>query len=211
VPIGYLLTAALVACCTLFALAPPRHPSGLGRLSGISGFFVSEMPFVTFYWLLASTLLAIGQGDFDSPGGWVGFGVAVVATAGLAVVAWRGLQAGPAIDSAMSKGLGAGWRTTIDAEMTAGLRRKLPIARILFGPFLVRRRDVERVANISYGDAGASNLLDVYRHRSHPWAVPRSSTCTGEPSSAARRTARLFRSSTVSQVRAGSASARTTG
>lgn len=40
--------------------------------------------------------------------------------------------------------------------------------RILFGPFLVRRRDVERVANISYGDAGKRNLLDVYRHRSHP-------------------------------------------
>ena len=130
------------------------------------------MPFVTFYWLLASTLLAFGQGDIDSPGGWVAFGVAVVATAGLAVVAWRGLQAGPAIDNAMSQGLGADWRSHIDPEMAARLRRRLPFARILFGPFLVRRRDVEREANIRYGDAGASNLLDVYRHRSHPSGGP---------------------------------------
>jgi acetyl esterase/lipase len=172
VPIGYLLTATLVACCTLFALAPPRGPAALGRLISILGFFVNEMPFVTFYWLLASTLLAIGQGDTDSPGGRVAFGVAVVATAGLAVVAWRGLQAGPAIASAMSEGLGADWRTAIDAGIAAGLRRRLPFARILFGPFLVRRRDVERVANITYGDAGPSNLLDVYRHRSHPSGGP---------------------------------------
>jgi acetyl esterase/lipase len=172
VPIGYLLTAALVACCTLFALAPLRQPSGPGRLSSISGFFVNEMPFVTFYWLLASTLLAVGQGDIASPGGWVAFGVAVVATAGLAVVAWRGLQAGPAIDTAMSKSLGADWRNAIDPEMAARLRHRLPIARILIGPFLVRRRDVERVANIRYGDAGPSNLLDVYRHRSHPSGGP---------------------------------------
>ena len=98
-PIGYLVTATLVAWCTLFALAPPRRPSALERLSNMSGFLVNEMPFVTFYWLLASTLLAFGQGDIDSPGGWVAFGVAVLATVGLAVVAWRGLRAGPAIDT----------------------------------------------------------------------------------------------------------------
>jgi acetyl esterase/lipase len=52
--------------------------------------------------------------------------------------------------------------------MAVRLRRRLPFARILFGPFFVRRGDVERVANISYGDVGARNLLDFYRHRSHP-------------------------------------------
>ena len=56
--------------------------------------------------------------------------------------------------------------------MAARLRRRLPLARILFGPFLFRRRDVERVANISYGEAGKWNELDVYRHRSHPSGAP---------------------------------------
>jgi acetyl esterase/lipase len=172
VPIGYLVTTTLVAWCTLLALAPLRRPGALSAMSFRFGFVLNELPFVAFYWLLASTLLAIGQGDVDSLGGWVAFGLAVLATVGLSVIAWRGLRAGPAVDQALREGLGAGWRTSIDAEMAARLRRRLPFARILFGPFFVRRRDVERVANISYGDAGVRNLLDVYRHRSHPSGGP---------------------------------------
>jgi acetyl esterase/lipase len=173
VPIGYLAAATFIAWCTLFALAPPRprqsSPSNLGFRFG---YLLNELPFVAFYWLLASTLLAFSQGDIDSPGGWAVFGLAVLATVGLLVVAWRGLRAGPAVEHALREGLGAGWPSTIDTSMAARLRRRLPWARILFGPFFVRRRDVERVANLSYGDAGKPNLLDVYRHRSHPSGGP---------------------------------------
>ncbi len=130
------------------------------------------MPFIAFYWLLAATLLAIGQGDVDTPVGWAAFGLAVLTTLGLVVVAGRGLRAGPVVDRALTGGLGAGWRASVDAGMAAGLRRRLPVGRILFGPFFVRRRDVERVPDISYGGAGARNLLDVYRHRLHPSGAP---------------------------------------
>jgi acetyl esterase/lipase len=70
------------------------------------------------------------------------------------------------VDHALREGLGDGWRTAIDAGMATQLRRRLPWARILFWPFPVRGRDVERLANISYGDADKRNLLDVYRRRS---------------------------------------------
>ena len=172
VPIGYLVTATFIAWCTLFALAPPPRRSRPSNLSFPFGYLLNELPFVGFYWLLASTLLAFGQGDVDSPGGWVAFGVAVLATVGLVIVAWRGLRAGPAVEHALREGLGAGWRTAIDAAMAVRLRRRLPFARILFWPFPVRGRDVERVANLSYGDAGKANLLDVYRHRSHASGGP---------------------------------------
>jgi acetyl esterase/lipase len=172
-PIGYLVTVAFVAWCTLFALAPPRpRHSSLSNNSYWFGFLLNELPFVAFYWLLASTLLAFGQGDVGSPGGWVAFGVAVLTTVGLVVVAWRGLRAGPAVDHALGEGLGPGWRVAIDAAMAARLRRRLPYGRILFAPFPLRRHDVERVANLPYGDAGKQNLLDVYRHRSHPSGAP---------------------------------------
>ena len=69
--------------------------------------------------------------------------------------------------------LGCWLGTTIDPALAARLRRRLPFARILFWPFPVRGHDVERVANLSYGDEGKRNLLDVYRHRSHPRAAPR--------------------------------------
>jgi len=168
VPVGYLLTVTLLAWCTLFAVAPPRpRQSSPSNLSFRFGYLLNELPFIAFYWLLASTLLAFSQGDIDSPGGWVAVGLAVLTTVGLVVVAWRGLRAGPVVDHALREGLGAGWRTAIDAGMAAQLRRRLPWARILFWPFPVRGRDVERLANISYGDAGKRNLLDVYRRRSH--------------------------------------------
>jgi acetyl esterase/lipase len=166
------VTAAVVAWCTLLALAPPRRPFVLGIMSWLFASLLNELPFVVFYFLLASTLLAIGQAGLGSPGGWAPAGLAVLATAGLAVVAWRGLRAGPAAGRALSEGLGAGWRTSIDAGMAARLRRRLPLGRIVFGPFFFRRRDVERVASISYGDAGRKNLLDVYRHRAHPPGGP---------------------------------------
>jgi acetyl esterase/lipase len=172
VPIGYLATVLLVACATLLALVPLRRPALLVSLSFRVGVVVNELPFLAFYWLLASTMLAFAQGDVDSKGGWAGAGIAAAATVGLAVVAWRGWRAEPAVAKAMDEGLGVGWRTAIDARLSAGLRTRRPIARILFAPFRIRRHDVERVANISYGDAGIENVLDVYRHRSHPAGSP---------------------------------------
>jgi acetyl esterase/lipase len=166
-----MVTTAIVAWCTLLALAPLRRPLALGTISFLSGFVLNELPFVAFYYLLVSTWLAIGQGGLDSPSDWAAAGLAVLAAAGLVVVAWRGLRTGPAVNRALSEGLGARWRTALDAGMAARLRR-LPLARILFGPFFFRRRDVERVANISYGNAGRKNLLDLYRHRSHPPVGP---------------------------------------
>jgi acetyl esterase/lipase len=152
VPIGFLGAVTLVAWCTLFALVPPRpRRSSPSNMSYWFGYLLNELPFAAFYWLLASTLLAIGQGDVDTPVGRVAFGLAVLTTVGLGVVAWRGLRARSAVDHAVTEGLGAGWRAAIAAQ-----RRRLP-----------RRRDVERVANISYGEAGSKNLLDVYRRRSH--------------------------------------------
>ena len=173
-PIGYLVTTALAALCTVFALAPPRprQSSRSNRSYWLLGFLANELPFVVFYWLLASTLLALVQGDLNSSVGWVAFGVAVVTMLGLALIAWRGLQAGPALDRALSEGLGPGWRNAVDPGLTARLRRRLPLGLILFAPFFMRRRDVIRVADVGYGDAGRRNQLDVYHQRSRPSGGP---------------------------------------
>jgi len=174
VPFGYLNTTAIVAVCTLFALAPRRRrePSQ-GNVSYWLGFLVNELPFLAFYVVLASTALAIGQGDIDSPVGWTAFALAILATVGLVAVVRRGWQAGPAVDHALHEALGAHWRTQLDPGLAAGLRRRLPLVRILVVPFLFRRRDVERVVNIPYGEAGkrfCSTSIVVARIRP---AVPR--------------------------------------
>lgn len=172
VPTGYLVSVALVALGTLFALVPQRWPWALGRLSFLFGPLVNELPIVAFYWLLISTLLAIDEGELDTPGGWMVSAVAISVTVGLAVVVRRGLRAGPAVERGLAEGLGSSWRAALGAEPTVHERRHLPLARIILAPLFVRRRDVTRTANISYGEAGKGNLLDVYRHRSHPSGGP---------------------------------------
>jgi acetyl esterase/lipase len=161
-PVGYLVGVLVVAVPALFALAPQRSVPNL----------INELPILGLYWLVFDTALAFAQGDIDTAGGWATVGLADVTTAGLAVIAWRGLQARPVLERAMEEALGAGWRTVIDPELAARLRRRLPLARILLLPLWRRRRDVERVANIPYGDAGRRNLLDLYRHRARPSGGP---------------------------------------
>lgn len=126
------------------------------------GIVVNELPFVDFYWLLAATLLAAGQGDLDSPVGWAAFGLVVLSTLGLAVIVGRGLRARPVVERALRESLGAAARP----------RGSLSWGRILFAPLVFHRRDVERVANIAYGDEGDENLLDLYRHRGGPRGGP---------------------------------------
>ena len=172
-PIGYLVTVIVLASCALFAVAlpRPRHSSPSNRSYWL-GYLLNELPFVAFYWLVASTGLALSEGVARSWLGWSALALAAATTVALAVIVRRGLQARRAVDSALDASLGLGWRGTIDPELAGRLRRRLPLARILLLPFAVRRRSVERVANISYGDAGRWNLLDVYWHRSHPSGCP---------------------------------------
>ena len=172
VPVGYLWSVAVVALGTLLALRPLRRPWPLGALSFFFGIVVNELPFVVFFWLLASTLLALAQGDLGSPGGLAALGVAALTTSGLAVVVWRGLQAGPAIERAIGRELGTGRYWASGQSAHPRLPRGCSLGRVLLAPFPLWRRDVERIANVSYGNAGRANRLDLYRHRSHPVGAP---------------------------------------
>src|SRR5215510_9111335 len=151
-PFGYLISTGLMALFVLFAIAPPRpRRSSPLRLSFWLGFLVNELPFVAFYVLGASTALAIAQKDIGNPVGWIGLGLAVLATAGLVVVVLRATRTGPVVDEAL---------------IAAGLDRPAPrrlLLRIFFWPFAVPHPGIERVSNIAYGDAGRANRLDVYR------------------------------------------------
>ena len=161
-PFGYLIGTGVMATYVLFALAPPRpRRSSPFRLSFWLGYLVNELPFLAFLVLAASTALAIGQGDIDNPVGWIGLGLAVLATGGLVVIVLRALRTGATVDQAL-----------LAAGLPARSRHRLPLARILFWPFAFPHPGVERVSNIAYGDAGRGNLLDIYRHRSRPTGGP---------------------------------------
>ncbi|WP_307847226.1 alpha/beta hydrolase [Streptomyces sp. F63] len=171
-PVGYLISVAVIAAVTLCALAPPRRPRPLAGLSFRLGLLLTEAPVLGGYWLLASTLTAFAQGDIATPAAWAVFGVAALTGAGLVVIARRGLRAAPVLERALAEGLGPDRRAAAGAgqERRPGRRRRL--VRALLAPVPLRRRDVERIPNLRYGDAGRRNLLDVYRHRSRPVGGP---------------------------------------
>lgn len=164
-PVGYLVGVGIAGLCTVTALTAPRLPGPLGAVSYRVGLVFNEIPFVLFYLLLASTLLAFGEGDIGTPASWVAVGAALLVTIGLAVVARRGFRARPAVERALDDGLGIGWRDIAPIARPA-------YARLLFGPFAVRPRGVARVKNVRYGDAGRHHLLDVYHRRDRPSGAP---------------------------------------
>jgi acetyl esterase/lipase len=165
-PIGYLVTTGLTAAVAVSAVARHRpRRSRPFRLSYLVGIWLN-WPLLTFLLLVASTALAIDQNGIDSPWVWIGVGLAVVASAGLAVLRQRSRGTGEAVERAFDEGLGADWRDGVDTELVARLRRRPPLARVLLAPFSARRRGVQRIANIRHGPARRANLLDLYRDRS---------------------------------------------
>jgi acetyl esterase/lipase len=147
-PIGYWWTVAVMSWGVVCALT--RWP-GLGSFTAIPALFVSELPFIVGYLLIASTVLALADGDLDSPGGAAGAAVALLALAGLVVVVRREMRA------------------HVTLHNTGRPRR--PWARILRAPFFPGRLDVVRVRGLAYGD-GPDRALDVYHRRDRPARAP---------------------------------------
>ena len=162
----------LFAWCTLMAVAPLRRPRRLAIVSWISSAVPNELPLLFLYIVIGSNLPTLLHGDLDAPGSWLSVVVAALTSAGLIVVLRRSLRTGAVVERALVDGLGRRWRSELDPRLADGLRQRLPWTRILFLPWMFGRHDVERSANVAYGDDGTSNLLDVYRHDSHPLGAP---------------------------------------
>ncbi|MEU6857767.1 alpha/beta hydrolase [Glycomyces sp. NPDC046736] len=151
VPYGYLVGLLLFVVA---AVRLPRLPMGPGTAVFLATIAVLELPFLAVAVFAASTALAYVQGDLTSP---VTIVAALVAGSCAVLTLWRGLRAPRVLQDAMGPTL---------------MSTRLPLWRILSMPFAVRPREVERIANLSYGPAGKRNLLDVYRHRSAPQNAP---------------------------------------
>ena len=147
-PIGYLWTVAAVSWGVACALTRWRR---LGPFSAIPALLVSELPFIVGYLLIASSVLALVDGDLASPGGAAGAAVALLAMAGLAVVVCREMRAHAALHNAG--------------------RPRRPWGRILRAPFFPGRLGVVRVRGLAYGD-GPDRTLDVYHRRDRPACAP---------------------------------------
>jgi len=147
-PIGLLVPVVLVGWGTACALTCWRR---LGAIAQIPALVTNELPFLASYLLIASTALALAQGDLASVGGVI-VGVAVLAELiGLGVIVRRAMRADAALHN------------------PPAMRR--PWLHILLAPLRRFRPDVVRVRNLSYGE-GRRRSLDVYHRRDRPQAAP---------------------------------------
>lgn len=167
-PMGYIATTVLIAWCTFFAVVAPRRPRRIAGMSFWFGMIINEVPHLGIYFLAASTALAAGQGDLGSTGARATVALAALTTLALAYSLWLGIRSGRSIDDALDEGLGADWRDRVRIP----LRRHRPWLRIVLLPAYMKQRDVRVVRNLSYGDAGRHNLLDLYHHRDTPQNAP---------------------------------------
>jgi len=140
---SHIWTVAPVALVTLAALAPPHRPRPVASVGFWLGYLVNEFPFFAFCWLVASTLLALGNERIGSPAGLAVLALAVLTACGLALIMWRGLLAGPVVARALSRELGLDGLNGSSVGR-AGYRR-VP-ARAVLWPLPLRARDVQRVA-----------------------------------------------------------------
>src|SRR5262249_35979373 len=133
-PIGYLVTTVVAGAITLLALRPRPTRGPRATPAFVIESSANELPFLIFCALVASTLLAIDEHDFPSPGGGIGLAVALLTTVGLAIVVRRAIDARAALPAALANGLRA----------EPPQRTPLPLGRVLIAPLRVRPRGMRR-------------------------------------------------------------------
>jgi acetyl esterase/lipase len=160
VPVGYLIAVGVVALGLALAVRPLSRSGRLGKLSWLVSAVPNESPFLAFYWVLAASLLALAQGDLETPVGGAGLAIACVSFVATPILVARSLRARAAVDRALEDSLGVRTRPG-----------RLPWGRILLAPVPLRRGGVRRFANLRYGE-DRRNRLDLYRRRSRPSGGP---------------------------------------
>jgi acetyl esterase/lipase len=159
-PVGFLITAGLVALAMAVSLWPPARSGLLGAATWFVSAILNESPFLAFYYMGISTLLA--WGEFHGTQMLVAVGLTIAPFVGTPVLVRRSVRAAAAIEQALNRDLGPRWR---DARGGQSIRAKPPWARVAFAPLPLFHPGVRRIRSLSYGDAGRRNRLDLYRRR----------------------------------------------
>lgn len=170
-PVGYVVTAVLVVLCASAALAPARRPPALSAAAYLIGMTFNEMPVPAAAAAGAVILLNVSDGTAGSPLGLAATGLMVLGVAGLLLTGWRAVRSSAVALSALDTHLGPGWRDGLEPDLLRG-RKRGRVAKGLFLPFLRRSRAVRRIGNLSYGDGGRANTLDLYLPRRRPAEGP---------------------------------------
>jgi acetyl esterase/lipase len=171
VPWIFLVASAIGAGFTLSALLRGRHLSYLVVPYFFAGWLTSELALHHLAWQAVATLVFVSRGALHAWPGMVGLLLTFGSWAGLIALQRSAATSGTVCDGALQEGLGQAYRASVPTAVAAHLPTDVSYDRIV-RPFKMPHPAVERIRNISYGEAGERNLLDVYRPISRPQHCP---------------------------------------
>lgn len=161
----FLLVSLWGALWTFNALSPRLGGARISGVSFLAGWLTSELAVHHLAWQALATLVFGLAGAFDAWPGLLGLAITVVSWVGLCLAQLRAVKAAGVVESALSEGLGTGYRSGIAPELAERLADRIDWRRVV-SPFPMRRPGVDRIRNIVYGRARGIDLkLDVYHPR----------------------------------------------
>jgi acetyl esterase/lipase len=120
---------------------------------------------------VAATIAFVLAGAAEGTAGTVAVVLAVLTAAGLVKLILDANHVGDVVDAALREGLGDDYKDKISPEFVELEDANVPWRSVLL-PFRWRHKDVTRVRNISYGQYGHRNRLDVYKPKKGAKGAP---------------------------------------
>ena len=158
----FLLTTLAGAAATANALRPVKRSGPLSVPAFSSGLPTSELPLQTLALQLAFALVAGRGGGKKGLKGAAGIALTAASAVGLNRLHQEALRADDVLEQALREELGSDYRSRIREPFVPTPDAPLTRKSILLPDFGVRRRyRVEK--DISYGEFGRRNLLDIWR------------------------------------------------
>ena len=166
----WLLTA--LAIFNLVSMIAVFRPRGVARRSapwfqfGIA-LLATELAWIWLPLQVLITWLLCSGGALESGLGGLALLILIVTWPGLAWSIWMSTKAGPAVEAALSGGLGYNYRDEIPPMARARMRQQITF-KDWRQPRARGRPEVEVIRHIPYGPGGVRQQLDIYRPRFIP-------------------------------------------
>lgn len=162
-----LLLASAVGAANTANARQPLTRRGRGAVACfLPGWLTSEMPLHAVAWQVVATLAHARKGALRTPSGLVGLGLSLGSWATLARIWSQSTEAPAVFARALEDGLGDeldDGRDPMPATDPAVVRRRL-----VTGPIMSHAKVWRRERNLSYGDFGRRNQLDIWAREDLP-------------------------------------------
>ena len=154
--------AVLSVLSTFLALFTPRRPLVVGWLAWVVGSFRARSPGPRSMMNVLLLGVSVVFVPLDSVFGIATIALFAASMVGNVVLAHRTRGAEATVRRALRAALGEDFEHDVDPDLVPVVQRPVSPLREAIAPFRARRRDVEHVADVPYGNAGVRNQLDLY-------------------------------------------------